>query len=246
MRRYGVGAPLKASGIVVSIHQPNFFPWLGFFDKLVRSDIFVLLDDAQLPKTGGSWTNRCKILTSGEEGWVTAPVKRNFAGTRLICESVFADDVDWRAKALQSLHNNYRAHKHYEEVMVAIDPVLNNEERNIAKYNIATIETILSGLGFSSDKLRRSSTLRVDSSASERLVDLTKKMGGATYLSGDGSAGYLESTIFEQSRLSLVFQNFHHPVYPQKGVEDFVAGLTILDCLFNIGWEGTRNLLRAR
>lgn len=230
---------------MVSIHQPNFFPWLGFFDKIVRSDIFVFLDDAQLPKTGGTWTNRCRILTSGEAKWLTAPIKRNFRGSKLICEAEFSDDFDWRLKVMQSIQNSYKAHQHYDEVMVVLEPALKNTEQNISSFNITAIESVLSALELKSDNLCRSSTLGVGTSASERLVDLTKKMGGGTYLSGDGSSDYLESFLFEQNHLSLVFQNFTQPVYEQKGSGSFISGLTILDCLFNIGWERTRSLLPA-
>ena len=74
---------------VVAIHQPNFFPWLGYFDKIARSDVFIFLDDVQFPKTGGVWSNRVKILIGGEARWSTAPIDRSFTGTRKICEMHF-------------------------------------------------------------------------------------------------------------------------------------------------------------
>ena len=52
--------------VVVGIHQPNFFPWFGFFLKIARSDKFVFLDDAQTQKKGGSYLNRTKININGE------------------------------------------------------------------------------------------------------------------------------------------------------------------------------------
>ena len=47
---------------IVAIHQPNFFPWLGYFDKINKSDIFIFLDDVQFPKKGGNWTNRVQLM----------------------------------------------------------------------------------------------------------------------------------------------------------------------------------------
>ena len=75
---------------VVAIHQPNFFPWLGYFDKIRRSDIFILLDDVQFSKTGGVWSNRVKVLINGEGRWLTAPVERNFHGTRNVNQMFFS------------------------------------------------------------------------------------------------------------------------------------------------------------
>ena len=58
---------------VVAIHQPNFLPWLGYFDKLARCDVFVLLDSVQFPKKSGTWMNRVQVLVSGEPAWITVP-----------------------------------------------------------------------------------------------------------------------------------------------------------------------------
>ena len=66
---------------VVSIHQPNFFPWLGYFEKIVRSDYFIFLDNVQFPKKGGSWTNRVKLIVSGQPKWLTANINRQYHGT---------------------------------------------------------------------------------------------------------------------------------------------------------------------
>jgi hypothetical protein len=62
---------------VVAIHQPNFLPWLGFFDKLARADVFVLLNSVQFPRTSkGTWINRVKLLVGGEARWATVPIVR--------------------------------------------------------------------------------------------------------------------------------------------------------------------------
>ena len=76
----------------VAIHQPNFFPWMGYFEKISRSDVFVFFDDVQFPKKGGSWSNRVKLLVSEEARWVTAAIDRSYSGTRTIREMFFLDN----------------------------------------------------------------------------------------------------------------------------------------------------------
>jgi hypothetical protein len=81
---------------LVAIHQPNFFPWLGYFDKLARADVFILLDDAQYPKTGGTWSNRVQLLINEKPAWVTVPVVRSYHGVRQIREMRIDEQRPWR------------------------------------------------------------------------------------------------------------------------------------------------------
>ena len=56
----------------LSCHQPQYLPWLGYFDKINKSDIFVFLDDVQYKKR--EFQNRNKIRNSTGEEWLTVPV----------------------------------------------------------------------------------------------------------------------------------------------------------------------------
>ena len=101
---------------IVAIHQPNFFPWIGYFDKIARCDAFVILDDVQFPKTGGTWTNRVKLPISGEPRWVTAPINRNYSGVRKISEIEFTGNQAWRDKILKIIEFNYKKAPFYVEM----------------------------------------------------------------------------------------------------------------------------------
>ena len=35
---------------ILAAHQPQYLPWLGFFDKIAQADVFVLLDNVQFKK----------------------------------------------------------------------------------------------------------------------------------------------------------------------------------------------------
>lgn len=80
---YGVSMPTRR---LVAIHQFNSFPWLGYFDEIGRVDVFILLDNVQFPKTGGTWVNRLQWLVGGKGTWVTAPIVRAYHGVRDIQE----------------------------------------------------------------------------------------------------------------------------------------------------------------
>ncbi|HMT10176.1 MAG TPA: WbqC family protein, partial [Ignavibacteria bacterium] len=87
---------------IAAIHQPSFFPWLGFFNKIVRSDVFVILDNVQFPKTGGYWANRVKLVVGGKGEWVTMPINRSYSGTKNINEIEIDKSRSWNQKMLKS------------------------------------------------------------------------------------------------------------------------------------------------
>jgi hypothetical protein len=228
---------------IVAIHQPNFFPWLGYFDKISRSDVFIFLDDVQYQKTGGSWSNRVKVLINCEGRWLTAPVDRSFHGSRYVNEMEFSSKENWRSKLIKSVTSTYKRTPFFDEIYLVIEALIKNPENNVATYNIHTIKTLTSALGYSTKSMINSSDLRTESSSTERLIELIMGAHGKTYLCGGGSSGYQEDEAFHKAGIKLSYQNFLQPTYTQFGCEHFVGGLSIIDALMNLGFEGTRKLI---
>jgi hypothetical protein len=230
---------------LVAIHQPNFFPWLGYFDKIRQADVFMLLDDVQYPKTGGTWSNRVKVLINGEGRWLTAPVDRSFHGTRVINEMVYSGKEDWRAKVLKTLVAAYRRAPCFDEAFAVLERLVRNPEDNVAEYNVHAIVTLAGAIGLPTGSLVRSSDLPTGSTATQRLIDLTKQVGGQSYLCGGGAGGYQEDEAFAAGGLSLVYQRFVPEPYPQYGAASFVPGLSVIDGAMNLGWNGLRGRLEG-
>lgn len=227
----------------VAIHQPNFFPWLGYFDKINRSDVFVLLDNVQFPKTGGTWINRVRMLVNGQDSWITVPVVRNFSGVKLVSELPINEKTDWRDKLVKTMQMSYSKAPFFQEVFPVLRPLMENPAQGLAEYNIAAIRTISDLLGIASGKLVRGSELGADGNATDLLISMTRELEGTAYMCGGGAGGYQEDEKFAAAGLELVYQGFNHPVYPQKKVAEFVPGLSVVDALMNCGVDGTRTLL---
>ncbi len=228
---------------VVAIHQPNYFPWLGYFDKIARSDVFILLDHVQFQKTGGTWSNRVKLLVSGEARWATAPIVRNFHGVRAIGEMEFQSNNPWRDKLRKSLDANYARAPFFRETLEFIEPLILNPENNLARYNGTAVMAIANRLGLPSGKFCWSSEMGVDEQASEMVISLARAVGCDAYMCGDGAKGYQEDTAFAAAGVDLIYQDFRHPVYPQVGSKEFSPGLSIIDALMNIGVDEVRATL---
>ena len=228
---------------LVAIHQPNFFPWLGYFDKLARADVFVLLDDAQFPKKGGTWVNRVRLLVNENPAWVTVPVVRSYHGVREIREMRIDEQTPWRDKLMATLQASYGRAPHADEVMPLLTELIANRTDELSEYNRAAIVALAGALGLETE-LVLSSSLGATSQATERLIELVRAVGGTAYLSGGGAEGYQQDELFSAAGLELVQQGFEPPTYPQP-VSEHVPGLSVIDALFACGVEGTRGLLGA-
>ena len=229
---------------LVAAHQPNFLPWLGYFDKLARADVFVVLDDVQFPRTGrGTWTNRTQVLVNGRAHWLTIPVRRDFNGSRAISAMEIDESQGWRDKRAKTIRMAYGRAPGFGEVWDTLEPLLMNSVSNLAEYNLALIYGIGSSLGIDTSKIVKGSDIRAQGSATEMLISTVRAVGGDAYLSGGGASGYQEDAKFDESGVVLREQAFVEPVRDQHGAEHFVAGLSVLDSLMNLGFDGTRDLL---
>ena len=227
----------------VAIHQPNFFPWLGYFDKLARADVFVLLDHVQFQKKGGNWANRVQLLTGGgRPGWVTAPVDRSYHGTMPISEVVIDETRPWRQKLLKTIVANYARAAHFEEAFPIVEELIGHPSRRLAELNENAIRRLVGEIGLPARQIVLSSSLEPAGSATDLLIELVRAVDGDAYLSGGGAEGYQEPDKFEAAGIELRMQDFEHPVYPQ-GRGEFVPGLSVIDPLLHLGPEGTRRLL---
>jgi hypothetical protein len=229
---------------LVAIHQPTFLPWLGWWDKLVRADVLVLLDDVQFPKKGGTWMNRVRMLVGGEPRWVTVPVDRAYSGTRRVREMRIDDSKPWRENMLATIRGSYARAPFVDEVLPVIEEALAVRSDLVAEFNERAIELLAGRLGLDTSKFVHQSELGVSGDGTQLLVRLCRAVGGDTYLSGDGADGYLEKDPFAAAGLALRFQEFTPPRYSQP-VASHVAGLSVVDALMSCGWRETAELLQS-
>jgi hypothetical protein len=214
---------------IVTIHQPNFFPWLGFFDKARRADVFVLLDDVAYSR--GSWTNRVLINVRGQRHWIGCSVRRMSLGSR-ISEIEIDEGRPWRVKLLKTLDANYRRAPYYDSAMSLLEPLIRNPETNLAAFNGSAIRIIANHLKLTPEFVLHSE-LQVRGSGTQLLVDITKAVGGDAYLAGGGASSYQHDELFGLHGIRLMKQQFSPAPY---GVpEKFIPGLSVIDYLMHDG-----------
>lgn len=206
--------------------------------------MFIFLDDVQIQKTGGSYVNRVKILSSQGVTWLSAPISRRYSGYRAIQEVSFASD-DWQSGIKRRLHSSYRNHPCFGETMQLFEELFDSKPSSIADFNIVAITQISKAIGLSKTEFRRSSDFPVRAASNEGICQLVKQSGGDYYLSGEGAKNYFDPAVFAKAGVNVVWQGSPPFEYPQRGRSDFVRGLSILDCLMNVGLRGIGPVLRS-
>jgi len=223
---------------IVAVHQPNYLPYLGFFHKMMLSDIFVLYDIAQYSKN--DFHNRNRIKTPKGPQWLTVPVRR--ASVQPICDVQIGPAKTWPRRHLATLKANYARTPHFGSYFDGFESIYQKEWNRLASLNEAFIDLLARSLGIRRTFVRSSEMSVPDGlSPSERLAWIVRKLGGDGYLSGPAGPSYLDSTTF--SGLTLLIQEFHHPEYPQAW-GPFTPNLSAVDALFNAG-DGAEDMIQS-
>ena len=228
----------------VVIHQPDFVPYLGFFQRFLSADEFIVLDHVQfVTGTSRSWTHRDKIKTSAGEKWITLSVRKAPMGTPINQIEISAS-VDWATANLNLLKQNYRNAPYFDELYPHILQLYHAPPPLMADFNLRSIELLMDMLDVRLPWVR-SSNLQPVGTNNELLIDLLGKVGATHYLSGTGARAYMQPEKFAQASIEVVWQQFAHPVYPQQ-FGAFVPYLSTLDVLFNCGIAASRQILREQ
>ena len=216
---------------IVVIHQPDFIPWLGYFDRLIKSDVFVVLDNVQYIRRG--WHHRDKIKTVSGSTWLTVPVKKKGRYEQLINEVEIDYSQNWQSKHLNTLHHNYGHAQYFSSIFPEIEAIYLKNYKLLIDFNIALIRLIINLLNIKVDMIL-SSSLGCAGEKTDLLINILIQVGGNSYLTGLGSKSYLLEDRFINENIELLWQNYKHPIYSQLH-GDFIPELSVLDFLFNCG-----------
>lgn len=222
----------------ISIMQPTYLPWTGYFNLITKVALFILLDDVEFSYQ--SWQQRNRIVANAAATYLTVPVLTKGRSRQLIREVEVDDSKHWRRKHIQTLRQAYARCPAGGEVTALVESVLNQGQPLLADINMEVIRQICRELGIACG-LRRSSELQVEGERSERLVEICRRVGAAGYLSPVGSRDYIEQDgVFARCEIGLKYQEYTCAPYPQRGVKEFISHMSIVDLLANVGFEEAR------
>jgi WbqC-like protein len=234
--------------MIVAAHQPSYLPWLGYFDKLAKVDMFVVMDE--LPYEARSFQNRNRIKCDAGPAWLTVPVQRD-VGPR-ICDQLVDNTAKgndtWQRRTWMTIVNHYRRAPYLPRYMDDLRFLFTQPWKRLIDLDLYILDLGRRWFGIRTEVVRASELgLRSDGDLTDTLIDMCKKVGADHYLSGNGSAlRTLDSERMGRAGIGVCWQIFDHPTYPQRHPEQgFMPQLSFLDLLFNCG-EGSRDLLFGR
>lgn len=230
--------------MIVTIHQPEHMPWLGFFDKMRRAELFVFLDNVQYRHK--YFQNRNRIRSSNGETWLNVPVLTKGKREQLINEvEIDTREVRWRQKCWASISLNYQKAPYFEGYRDFFQDLYEKEWHLLSDLNEFIISYIIRELGLTV-KLVKASELQVSGIGERLILDICKEVGAKTYISGVsgiGGRGREFESEFSKEGIEVIYQEFYHPIYKQV-YEPFIPCLSIIDLLFNCG-ENSLDVLKG-
>lgn len=217
--------------MIISIHQPDYIPYLGLFYKISKSDKFVFLDDCQFSNNNMHHWNRIK--TPQGECRLKIPVKQHL-GDAINAVST-KDELKWKEKHIKTIEMNYKKAPFYNEIFPDFAELLLKRYDNIADQNVAINSWIAREFGFQT-KFFRSSSMNINTVNEERVIDICKQLNGDVYISGNGARVYQTESHFIEEGISLVYTDYQSIEYPQLW-QGFIPNLSVLDYIFNMGFD---------
>jgi len=214
----------------VTIHQPNFLPYLGFFEKILYSDVFVIYDTAQFSRDGFQQRNFIKLgdgkhlccLQVGSDAW-HHPIKDVAIKNDIVTQKM------WKTISLA-----YRKAPYFHLYREELEALFLSHPTNLSDFSTAIIRYVLEKLHWTGTIVRTSELPMLDPSLrkTDALLQIVQAVGGSVYVSGSSGKNYLEEHKFTAAGIEVVYQAFRATPYPQLGSE-FIPNLAVLDWLFN-------------
>ncbi|MCR4394736.1 MAG: WbqC family protein [Dehalococcoidales bacterium] len=218
---------------IVTLHQPNYLPWIGFFSKVSQAECLVVMDSVQYIRRGV--THRNKIKTNYGAQYLTIPISKEFSYAR-IRDIRLPLDKSWQKAHWQSIIHSYGRAKYFDDYREFFESLYYSHEfEYLWEFNMHIILYLFKCFGIEVEIIFASELdLDPNLKKTDLIVAILKAVEAKSYLSGPSGRGYLEQEKFRENGIELKFARFTHPVYQQRfGI--FEPNLSAIDLLFNEG-----------
>jgi hypothetical protein len=221
--------------MIVTCHQPLFLPWIPYFNRLTRANVFLVLDDVAYRKN--YYMNRTLIEdTALQTHWLTAPVRRNRLGTP-ISEIVVCSDEPAMRKSINRLIETYRSssHPYLNEVLGR----LASSPRRLIDLDIDLIDLTLTTLALPKPEFILISSIVPKGEPGDRILEALKRLGAKSVIVGMGAMASVNNVhSWADAGIELMYQRPAADVF--GAALGLRRGVSILNHLVRGGTEETR------
>jgi len=218
--------------MIVSAYQPFFAPFSGFFEKALRSDVMVLMDDVQFPR-GTTWITRNRFKNDQGVLWLTVPVWKKGLGLQKILDVRICHEGRWVEKHLSSLESAYAKSPFFYDYFPFVEEIYRASYERLVDFNTAIIKFLFARLNIDARCLLLSD-LGIKDREPELSIMLCKRLSATWFLAQRSAEKFLDKGLFDSAGVKLSFFRPSVPVYPQLWGQ-FIPNLSVLDLLFNCG-----------
>ena len=225
--------------MIISVNQPYFAPYPGFFFKAHLSDYFVILDDVQFPRRT-TWITRNRFKNDQGTLWMTIPVWKKGLGLQQIREVRICHTGNWKKKHLHSFQSAYAHAPFLKDHVNLLEQIFSQQYDLLIDLNMEIINYIMDFLRIET-RIVLMSELDVWGKGTPLIIDICKSLGANQFLVQSSAITYYNPVQFKSAGLELVSFKKPEYIYPQmRG--DFIANLSILDMMLTCGGN-SRNIV---
>lgn len=220
----------------IAIIQSNYIPWKGYFHIIQKADHFVFLDTAQY--TCRDWRNRNQIKTPQGPKWLTVPTN---GSQSIAINQVRIDNTSkWQNNHFAALKQNYNRCDFFSDFLPVLQEIyLDQKWNSLSELNQFSIKKIAKLLEISTE-FHNSKEFILPFGKNEKIISITKQLGGTHYISGPSAKNYIDEKLFEVNGIELEFMSYeNYPEYQQPW-GNFQHNVTIFDLLFCAGCRTTK------
>ena len=221
--------------MMICIHQPDFLPWLGFFSKIIHSDMFVVGDHVQYRNKG--FQNRNRIKTPNGAQWLSVPIIHDWgqAINKVQILDREQNGIFWSNLHLRTLQVNYGKAPYYDNYIGTFEKIYKRGHKLLADINMEFLKAVFEILGIDV-QMKKTSEMNLTKSKTELIVEICQTLGADAYLSGLKGAEYMDMNLLEKNRIKIVYNHYEHPTYAQQYTKlGFLSNLSVIDLIFNEG-----------
>lgn len=228
--------------MIISVHQPHFLPWIGYVNKIINSDVFVILDTVQFRKN--YFQNR--VLIKNQDGtplWLSVPVKK--AKLETYISEIEISDKNWKNKATKTLESLYSQTPYFSELYPSLFEILSSGFDRLSPLNIALLRWLLEKLGIKTEIFIAGNLNITSADPNDRLIKICKYFSATDYIAGKGGHNYMDEELYKANGINIIYQVYNPSETIYKQINgDFLPGLSVIDLLFNEGSKKSLEVIR--